>query len=260
MPRLRVREVINSTGRLAIRERDVSLIVSPQAPTVRVAELSLPSPDDSRPEFEDAEVWIEATQPRTASFDRWPLGMVRSVRDRRPVGVRELRNFSDASDAVFTVKVVDPGGRILASSDDIRPDDRRTGEQEALLQIRVRSLGEMPWTVEFAPDYQSFLVVNGRIPDAETWIEKDSVASSLVLPAAVRRVLLQLILDEGFRDSEWGAAWAAWAARIAPTEMPGYDEGGEGLDWIEQTVEAFSRTHRTTERLVAAVETTEAEA
>jgi hypothetical protein len=261
MARLRVREVINSTGRLTIRERDVSLVVSSESPTVRVAELTLPSPsDDSMPGFDDAEVWIEAAQPRTASFDRWQLGPVRSVRDRRPVGIRELRNFSDASDAVFTIKVVSPDGRILASSDDIRPDDRRAGEQEALLQVRVQSLGEMPWTVEFAPDYQTFLVVNGRIPEAAVWIEKDPIATSLVLPAAIRRILLQLVLDEGFRDSDWGEAWAAWAARIAPRDMPAGEDHTDGLEWIEQTVEAFSRTHRTTEQLVAAVEAAPGEA
>lgn len=257
MPRLRVRHIINSTGRRTIRERDVSLTLSLDPAVVRVAELALPSPRD--PEdgdaFEEASVWMEAAQPRTASFDRWLLGSVRQVRARRPVSVHELRNFSDASDAVFTVKVVADDGRILASSDDVRPADRRAGEQEALLPVVARPLGDVPWLVELAPDYRTSLIVNSRIPSAEAWIEQDPVASSLVLPGALRSVLLRLLTDTAFKESDWGAAWTAWAARIAPTEMPVEWEVEEGLAWIEQTVEAFCRHHHMLERLARAIET-----
>lgn len=253
MARRRVREVINSTGRLQLRERDVSLTVGDDPPTVRIVRIELPEPSDERP-LEDAEVWMEATQPRTASFDRWRLGTVAAVRGRSPAGQHILRNFADSADALFSVKVVAADGRILASSDDIRPDDRRAGERESLLQVRSRPLGELPWTVDFAADGQTFLIVNSRIPAAETWIESDPIASSLVLPAAVRTILARLLADDMFRESEWGRAWADWAAIMSPAEMPSFEEVDDHDSWTEQTVAAFAEHHRLATRAVAAME------
>lgn len=253
MLRRRVREVINSTGRLQIRERDVSLTVGDEPPTVRIVRVDLPDPSDERP-IEDAEVWVEAAQPRTASFDRWRLGTVAAVRGRSPAGQHTLSNFADSADALFSVKVVAADGRILASSDDIRPDDRRAGERESLLQVRSRPLGELPWTVDFAADGQTFLIVNSRIPAAETWIESDPIASSLVLPAAVRTILARLLVDDMFRDSEWGRAWVEWAATMSPAEMPAPDDVDEHDSWIDQTVAAFAEHHLLATRIVAAME------
>lgn len=253
MARRRVREIINSTGRLQLRERDVSLTVGDEPPVVRIVRIELPAPLKERP-MEDAEVWVEAAQPRTASFDRWRLGTVAAVRGRSPAGQHALRNFVDAKDALFSVKVVAGDGRILASSNDIRPDDRRAGERESLLQVRSRPLGELPWTVDFAADGQTYLVVNSRIPAAETWIESDPIASSLVLPAAVRTILARLLADETFRESEWGRAWADWAAVMSPADMPAMDDIDEHDAWTEQLVAAFAKHHGLTTRAVTAME------
>lgn len=253
MPRRRVREVINCTGRLHLRERDVSLTVGEDPPTVRIVRMELPGASAERP-IEDAEVWMEAAQPRTASFDRWRLGTVATVRGRSPAGQHTLRNFREAVDALFTVKIVASDGRILASSDDIRPDDRRAGEREALLQVRSQPLGELPWTVDFGANGQTFLIVNSRIPAAETWIESDPIASALVLPAALRTILTRLLADDGFREGDWGRAWAAWAATMSPTEMPGIEDVDDHEGWVEQTVAAFADYHRLASRAVSAME------
>lgn len=253
MQRRRIREVINSTGRLQLWERDVSLTLGEDPPTVRIVRIELPESSDQHP-MEDAEVWVEAVQPRTASFDRWRLGTVAAVRGRSPAGQHTLRNFVDSADALFTVKVVAADGRILVSSDDIRPDNRRAGERESLLQVRSRPLGELPWTVDFAADGQTFLIVNSRIPAAETWIESDPIASSLVLPAAVRTILARLLADDIFRDGDWGRAWADWAATMSPAEMPSAEDVDDHEAWIEQTVAAFAEHHRLASRTVAAME------
>ena len=258
MPRRRVREIINSTGRLDLKEREVSLTVGENPPTVRIVRIDLPDPSEERP-MEDAEVWVEAAQPRTASFDRWRLGTVAAVRGRSPAGQHALSNFREATDALFTVKIIASDGRILASSGDIRPDDRRAGEREALLQVRSQPLGELPWTVDFGADGQTYLIVNSRIPAAETWIESDPVASALVLPAALRTILARLLADDAFREGDWGRAWADWAATMSPAEMPGSEDGDDHDAWVEQTVAAFADHHRLASRAVAAMEKEEQE-
>ncbi len=259
MPRRRVREVINSTGRLRLRERDVSLTVGDDPPTVRILRIELPEVSEER-SMEDAEVWMEAAQPRTASFDRWSLGTVAAVRGRSPAGQRALENFREATDALFSVKIIAFDGRILASSDDIRPDDRRAGEREALLQVRSQPLGELPWTVDYGADGQTFLIVNSRIPAAETWIESDPVASALVLPAALRTILMRLLADDAFREGEWGRAWVDWATTMSPAEMPGAEDVDDHEAWLEQTVAAFADHHRLASRAVLAMDKAEQDA
>jgi hypothetical protein len=237
----------------------VSLTVGEDPPTVRIVRIDLPERSEDHP-MEDADVWAEAAQPRTASFDRWRIGTVTGVRGRSPVSQHTLRNFGDSADALFSIKIVATDGRILASSDDIRPDDRRAGERESLLQVRSRPLGELTWTLDFAPDGQTFLIVNSRIPAAETWIESDPIASALVLPAALRTILARLLADEAFRDNEWGRAWAEWAATMSPAELPSPDDPDDHHVWIEQTVGAFAEHHRLASRTVAAMESKDQDA
>ncbi|EZP68019.1 hypothetical protein BV97_05660 [Novosphingobium resinovorum] len=254
MSRRRVKEIINSTGRLHIAERAVSLSLGGDPAVVRVLRLDLPVPAQEDEAFETADVWMEASQARTASFDRWAIGTTKSVRAKGGSSQHLLKNFSDPTDALFTVKVVAADGLILASSDEIRPDDRRSGEREALLQVRSRNLGELTWAVDIAPDGQTSLVVNSRIPAAETWIESDPVASALVLPAALRIVLTKLLSDDSFRESDWGRAWSEWAASVSPVEPPTAEDIEEHEAWIEQTLREFAQNHRLASRVVSAME------
>lgn len=254
LSRRKLKEIINSTGRLHIAERDVSLSLVGEPPVVRLLRVELPQPSLDAEAFEEADVWVEASQPRTASFDRWKIGTPRSIRAKGGSSQRLLKNFSDPRDALFAIKVVASDGRILASSDDIRPDDRRSGEREALLQVRARPLDELTWAVDIAPDGQTSLIVNSRIPAAETWIESDPVASALVLPAALRIILARLLSDEAFRDTEWGRAWIEWAAGMSPGDLPATEDVDDHEIWIDQTVKEFAQHHRLASRVVEAME------
>ena len=259
MARRSVKQVLNSTGRRRIAEKDISLSLTGDPPIVRVLRLDLPSADEDNDEYGAADVWIEAAQPRTASFDRWRLGTVKTIQAKGASGPRPLENFSDPADALFIIKVVAADGRLLASSEDIRPDDRRQGEREALLQVRSRPLGELTWAVDIAPDGQTALIVNSKIPAAETWIENDPVASALVLPAAVRGILARLLSDDVFRETEWGRAWSEWAAALSPAEMPAGGEADDRDAWIEPIIEAFASRHFLASRIADAMERETAE-
>lgn len=261
--RRRLRRTLNFTGRRTIPEKDISILVDAGSPPqVRLiwARLDPHRGEVPEEEWRTSRLVIEAMRARTSSFDRMEAGRVKEITAKAsPVFTAPLPAFADPEGILFTLKVVSAAdGRVLAEAEGVRPDtERAEAGRESLLKVKSVDLAETPWKLEIDSSYQTFLVVNNRLPGGEALIERDPLARALVVPAALRSVLRRLALDEDFRDSEWGQAWAKWAGRYSPSPMPDDDDEGaheRAEQWAEEVVSSFCRDIKMASTLVAALE------
>jgi hypothetical protein len=149
----------------------------------------------------------------------------------------------------FRIKVVKPeSGRLLARGDSLGTAEPEESGRRALLRVVARDLGQEPWKTEPYEDGKPVLVLNDHIPGALAKLNADPVFRALVLPGALRQVLLMMCIakvedkadvDED-SDDHWASEWIRFAEKISGEEKPDWEYLPAVHRWIDKVCQAFS--------------------
>lgn len=200
-----------------------------------------------------ARVFIEAWY-RT-SFMRFDCGSVEAF---APPADLRLTEIEGTGVVRFRVKVVDNQAndhRIVAVADDIVVAEAQpaSGGRIPLLPVNFTdTLGQQVWRIAFEPN-GPVLELNNRIDDIKDIARGDAAFFALVYPAAVREVLVRILLveqhDAREDGDEWWNLWLRWAAhRAAP---PPHDVEDAAF-WIDEVIAAFSSEQKLVDQWRAA--------
>lgn len=187
-----------------------------------------------------ARVFIEAYY-RT-SFMRFDCGSVEAFRPPEDLRLADL----DATSVVrFRVKIVDNTTnehRIVAVADDIvvaEEQPQRTGRLPLLPVNFTDALEQQAWRIAFETN-GPVLELNNRIPGIKDVARNEAAFAALVYPAAVRQILMQIVLvdehDTHDDGDEWWNLWLRWAVGFSPS-LPRNTE--EAPFWIEDVIASF---------------------
>lgn len=237
-----MRSRINSTSRLKIDPGMAGFSVTARDDgtaefhaSIDLAQLNLPK---------EGEVVVEAY--RQNLHERFPFGTVAAIAPAHGTVLREL----GAEGLKFRVKVVEPqSGRLLARGDRLGAAEPEESGRRALLRVIARDLGQEPWKTELYEDGRPVLVLNDHIPGALARLGTDPVFRSLVLPGALRQVLLMMCIakveDNGDDDDEddddgWASDWIRFAEKISGDDKPDWADIPAVHLWVDKVCQAFS--------------------
>ncbi|MGJ4900730.1 hypothetical protein ACQR10_20860 [Bradyrhizobium sp. HKCCYLRH2060] len=238
-----MRSRINSTGRQKIDSGMATFVVTQRADgtaefnaEIDLSSLKLPP---------QSHVIVEAY--RQSLHERFPFGTVKAISPLDPPILREL----DPTSVKFRIKVVEPdSGRVLARGDRLGADEDAEAGRHELLKVVERDLGQEPWKTEIYDDDQKpALIINNQIPGAVSRFQRDPVFQALILPAALRQVLMMLQLDRQAEDGDeedegnWTTDWIRFAQNLTGREKPDWSETTEATKWIDDVCAAFCRHH-----------------
>ncbi len=250
----------NYTGRKKIPRQSVKITLTgeKQGPrgfdaTFELASLRLP---------DHARVYVEAYY--KSSYMRFPFGQVSDIHAPKD---RRLTELDGGATALFRVKVIDESGehgKVLAEADGICPvsDGDVPSDRTPLLPVVIRDLGFQLWRLEF-DEPKPILVLNSLVDELAFLARSDDRFFSLVYPAVVERILVQIVREEKYYDldgpdDDWRCAWLKFACQggirtppTPPDENHDDDSFRHDLaDWIEEAVEAFCQRYQARERFV----------
>lgn len=236
---------INSTGRKRInRDRiDIRMLDSqPGEPLRAKAHIDL----DGTQLPAHATVVLEAYH--RSSGMRFECG---TVSELQIPDVLSLDEVDRDGSPLFRIKVVDIGenqGRILASAERIQPKSEEDEDgRRSLFPIAYRDLQADTWKVEIEQGDRPRLIVNTRLPGFAYKLAESPLLQGLILPAALRFVLQELVItsDTGEDEDEasWKDEWLAYCgeqlgAADDPRELT--DEGEKAI-WIDEAVQRFGQ-------------------
>ena len=189
----------------------------------------------------DAPVTIEAYRGRMAM--RFPWGAVGELApplDRRLVSVPDNPSFR------VKVAASDGSGLLLAMANRIRP--RREERRGSLLWLKSSdALGKEVWRLEFG-DGNPTLLINSNVHRIEDAALNDGAFQGLVLPEAMRAVLIHaLIVDDADVEDEGGdwSEWLRFAGSFHDEPLPSGDDAAADraakITWVDAAVAAFTQ-------------------
>lgn len=239
---------LNFTERVRIPRAAVRIILRRESDGVLAFDPSLDFSGLAAPR--DARVYIDAHY-RTSymRFDCGTVGGLTIPENRR------LSEIDSGSVVRFRVKIVDDttsDRRILAAADDITlsSDSGDGGARVSLLPVNFSDLGDVPWRVEIEAA-GAVLELNNRIDGIERLARNDAAFFALVYPAAVREILVRILLVEGWDDTEewdeWWSLWLRWGRELVDAPLPADQD--ERREWIDDVVSAFCGRHRIVEKM-----------
>jgi hypothetical protein len=243
----------NSTGRTRIPRSRVEIKL--QEPldsgafpvafaTIDLAGLNLPS---------SATVEMEAYF-RSSSM-RFGCGTVASIAVPSSMELSEI----DRGGAVrFRLLVIDASqtGRIIAAADGLRPVlDRSSPDRQPLLPLRETDLGDQLWKVDV--DYRTgpTLLINGTIPGLASKLREQPLLQGLILPYALRTILVELGRGADEEEDLWRKDWHVFLHELdVPVEPDDPDDPESLEDWVEHIVDVFCALKSFATRVKGAVE------
>jgi hypothetical protein len=234
-----MRSRLNSTGRQKITPAMASFILDGAAEEqvtfsaqIDLSSLSLQ---------ENGAVVVEAY--RQSLFERFEFGTVAVPAPARPLQLRTLRREA----LQFRMKVVEPRtGKLLARGDRLNPVGAAEAGRSELLRTITRDLGPEPWRTELTQAGQPVLVLNENITAAASRIKTDREFQSLILPAALRQVLLVLWAkreeeEDEPEENDWVSRWLVFAELVSGQDRPDWREEEDVQDWINEVCQAFCK-------------------
>ncbi len=241
---------INHTGRRKILRSELQI-------NMKVSEDSTPEFDvdfslkrDNLPD--DATIYIEAYKNNT--IQRFHFGTVGHI--VKPEN-RKLDQIDLSAPTLFRIRIVDETGhhgRLVASADQIRPDSDEDIQKNSLLPVKSTPLEELTWKVEIESGVKPVLCINSRIPDAKGQLASNPRFQSLILPAALRQILMfYLWNDDTDDDDPIAGQWLLFAEQLL-NERPHENDPLLLMQWIDDVVSEFSRAFRLTEILLLKLE------
>lgn len=234
----------NYTGRKKINRSDIQITLS-ERDNVKYFDASINFDRNELPD--DARVYIEPYY--KYSFMRFDFG---TVGEQQKPEKRTLDEIHHTENIKFRVKVVDEStrnGRIIAHASDITPkSDDGNQNREPLFPINFTNLDQEIWRVSFE-DTKPLLEINNNIDDHKNLIKSSRTIQALILPAALRIVLQEIISDEEEYDGAgdlWQDKWVRFLKESLFVEgLPDPEtDSYQKEEWIQNTVSKFcSRFH-----------------
>lgn len=200
----------------------------------------------------DAIVVIEAKQLlETLRFD---IGQIRGLGG--PVTRDVSRLVEDR--IAFNVLVLDPAtARKLGTATTVRPNvgGKVPDHANSLLPVESRDLDPLVWEIEYSDQDEDghtdapVLIVDSRAAgESPAFFLHDPSVRALVLPAAMREVLIKILIIEETpfeRESRsWKNSWIRLASRLAGEDPPDPDDANfkeEAGRWIDTATRELAR-------------------
>lgn len=247
----------NYTDRKKISRRSIRIKTN-ELPHPEIAEVTW---DLSEYGFPDsASVFVEATTSGAPAILRFPFGTVAepSPPSKSKRSLEELPGEA----CFFDLKVVDSTaqhGLILGIARGVQPfsgDASDGSNRQAMLPVNPVDLDQEVWRVDFGSD-RPYLEVNRNIEGIMDIIRADGRFISLVFPAVVRRILIQILIVEQYDEvdakGDWQGQWLAMACGWHPDQTEPPAEMDEKLDWIEQAALGFAASQRVRDAFESAI-------
>ena len=182
------------------------------------------------------------------------------VRDvEKPVSLGQVNNLKNigtmlpieglSSNAPLTFRflVVDyDTSMILASAENLRARSPNDDGLEALLPVDCIDLGNLIWRMSLDLDGGPVLELNNNYPSIREKLRTDVEYQALIIPEAVRQVLIRLVENSSDPDPEsWVQRWTTWLSELGFKEIPEEDETSRQniADWADKVVQKFSKKY-----------------
>lgn len=134
--------------------------------------------------------------------------------------------------------------KLLASVENLRPKD--DSQAESLLPMEPANLGERLWNLDIRDD-GPVLQFNVLVFPSAAGVENYAPFGSLVLPEALRQVMMKIAEDTGVLDDEgdpWHV-WSEWLDAIGANRPPlKTDDAEEKELWCKEVIGIFCAKHR----------------
>ncbi|EKF42414.1 hypothetical protein NA8A_10143 [Nitratireductor indicus C115] len=249
---------INSTGRKRIGRECIEISMLETAPDEPLkAKVSLKLDNQNFPG--DATVAVEAYH--RSSGMRFDCGTVNAL---NVPDVLVLSEVDKSGSVLFRLKVVDNDaepGKLLGSAERLKPKSEDDSDgRRSIFPILYSDLRHDVWKVEIEQGDRPVLVVNKRIPGFSHKLLESPMMQGLLLPAALRFVLKDLVRvsDTGEEDDEpgWKEEWLEYCrnelgAADDPRELP--DEISKE-NWIDDVAMRFCENLSLVDRIRTAAE------
>jgi hypothetical protein len=237
-----VKKRINFTGRKRIRHElvDIRLLETKLGESLK-AQASLQLEGEGFPG--EALVSLEAYH--RSSGMRFDCGTVANL---SIPPVLDLTEVDRSGTVLFRVKVIDSKdsvGRLLGSAERIQPCSEEGDEgRRSIFPIKTRDLGAEVWKVEVDHETPPALILNNRIPGLVQQVLEQPLLQGVLLPAALRIVLTELVREPYADDedaTEWKSDWLGYCTDQLgvpdPSELPTDTESRS--DWVDEAVRHF---------------------
>lgn len=228
----------NFTDRIDLNKSDVSIKTYKRGDFLYF-DASLSLEDYDLPS--EAKVFIEPYYRN--SYLRYDFGSVSSIKSPED---RSLEQLSVNSNILFRVKIVDLSGNdglIIGHLKSLSPEKEGddTENRIPLLHTEFKNLDEEPWRLVIDPF--PTLEINNRIPDIQTKIAKDPLFNSLIIPAAFRNVLMELLKQDNSFDIDteyWTGRWVIFIKeKLLVKDEPDLESDQDQLRWVNKVCNRF---------------------
>ena len=201
---------------------------------------------------QDSSLYVEAYYKETRQ--RYDFGKVSKI---IPPEDRLLSEIDLSGPTLFRVLVVDESdshGLLLASGNSFRADkdDDDEKDRSSILTVVKKPMGQLTWRVEFETGGVPELCLNTSIPNAIDKMKSDPHFQALVLPAALRQVLIYFLWNEVDEDNDVAKKWMDFAHYFGE-EKPDTEDPLTLIGWVDDVVSAFSLKFNLCDRLLKAV-------
>ena len=194
----------------------------------------------------NASVAIEAYH--RSSGMRFDCGTVDALNIPDPLILSEI----DRSGSVlFRLKVVDSDveqGRLLGSAERIKPKDEGDSEgRRSIFPVYWRNIGDDVWKVEIEHGDSPALIINYRMSALSSFLFSSPIVLGILLPAALRFVLQELVSSSDTGESEneagWKEEWFEYCRNeLSLREDPrNFIDESRKRDWIDDAVKKFCK-------------------
>ncbi len=241
---------INHTGRRKILRSELQINVKELDGCTPEFDVDFSLNTDNLPA--DATIYIEAYKNNTNQ--RFHFGTVGCI--VKPEN-RMLDQIDLTAPTLFRIRIVDETGhhgRLIASADQIRADSDEKNQKNSLLPVKSTPLEQLTWKVEMEPGNRPVLCINSKIPDAKGQLASNPRFQSLILPAALRQILMFYLWNEDTDDDDPIAGqWLLFAEQLL-NERPHENDPLLLMQWIDDVVSEFSRAFKLTDILLMKME------
>jgi hypothetical protein len=163
-----------------------------------------------------------------------------------------IEGLSSNAPLKFRFLIVDyDTSMILASAENMRAKSPDEDGFDALLPVNVRDLGSLIWRMELTPDDDPLLELNKNYLGIAEKLRTDVEYQALIIPEAVRQVLIHLVENNSDPDPEnWVQKWIRWLSDLGFKDIPEEDETSSKdiEEWAEKVVQKFSKKYELFER------------
>ncbi len=207
---------------------------------------------DAKEYPDDASLYVEAYYKETRQ--RFYFGTISKI---VPPSDRGLTQLDLSGSTLFRIMIVDESGLhglLLASGEAFRGDKDNNDDQDktSILTVVKKPLGQLTWKVEFETGGVPELCINNSIPNAIEKMKSDPHFQALVMPAALRQVLIYFLWNDTDEDDEIASKWMGFAKYFGE-EKPDDNDPVRLINWVDDVVSSFSQRFEMCDRLLNAI-------